>query len=141
MKYTKPLVLATMMFLLIIGEAYTQSITTNPEHGIDNYAMLIRNINHLNPAIKTVEMLQQDSGTTPQNFEVVICGKAVKDLKPNADLLKKAENHGITLSVCGMSLTKFSITEDQLPEYIKVVPNGLIRIFELQKKGYLTITL
>jgi len=40
-----------------------------------------------------------------------------------------------------MSLNKFAIEEDEHPKGVGVVPNGLIRIFDLQQQGYQTIAL
>lgn len=110
----------------------------NAEH---SYAMLIRNMNHLNAALKTAGMLKKDGGNGIDHFEVVICGKSVTQLNDHAGLIDDAVQAGITLTACGMSLNKFSVSEDELPQGVGVVPNGLIRIFHLQKKGYQTVTL
>ncbi len=105
-----------------------------------DYAMLIRSMNHLNAAIKTVQMLEDDARAVDQ-FEVVICGKIVAELSDNVNLIERATASGITLSVCGMSLKKFSIDKDELPRGVSIVPNGLIRMFDLQEKGYKTVAL
>lgn len=105
------------------------------------YAMLIRNMNHLNAALKTVGMLEEDGGDSIDHFEVVICGKSVTQLNDHAGLITDAVQAGMTLTACGMSLNKFSVPVDELPEGVGVVPNGLIRIFDLQEKGYKTVTL
>lgn len=83
----------------------------------------------------------EDDARAVDHFEVVICGKSVTKLNNYTDLIDRATGSGITLSVCGMSLNKFSVEKDALPQGVDVVPNGLIRIFDLQEKGYKTITL
>lgn len=103
--------------------------------------MLIRNMNHLNAAIKTVQMLEEDGQKSVANFEVVICGKEVKNLRKHSDLICSAKEHNIRLSACGMSMEKFSVKNSALPAGVDIVPNGLIRIFELQENGYQTVTL
>lgn len=137
---------ALYLSIIIVPNLYGQAVDSDqkaPNYADSgkNYAMLIRNINHLNAAIKTVNMLTEKNREAVDQFEVVICGKTVTKLKTNADLINKAKQSGITLSVCGMSMNKFSITKEDLSNQVGIVPNGLIRIFELQEQGYYTITL
>jgi len=135
-----------LLSILIVPIANSQAVESNNQRQIkpdtgENYAILIRKINHLNAALKTVSMMEKEDDNAINRFEVVICGKSVTQLNNNTDLVSKATQAGITLSACGMSLNKFSISKDELPEGIGVVANGLIRIFELQEEGYKTITL
>lgn len=109
----------------------------NPNH---NYALLVRNFNHLKAAIKTVAMLTEE-GRTVTHFEVVLCGKKITQINENRDLVKKAQRTGITVTACGMSMNKFSMKKADLPDGVRVVKNGLIHIFDLQEQGYKTITL
>ena len=137
---------AFLLSILIVPIANSQSVESNNQRQIkpdtgEDYAILVRKMNHLNAALKTVRMMEEEEENTIHRFEVVICGKGVTQLNNDADLVGKATQAGITLSACGMSLNKFSISKDELPEGIRVVGNGLIRIFELQEQGYKTITL
>lgn len=106
----------------------------------DSYALLVRNYNHLQAAVKTVDMLN-DYDRNIENFEVVLCGKKITQINSNKDLINEAQQKGITVTACGMSMNKFSMDKSALPDGVQVVPNGLIRIFDLQEKGYKTITL
>lgn len=137
---------AFLLSIFIVSNAYSQPVESNKQIQIQprsgqSYAMLVRNFNHLNAAIKTVRMMEEDDANSIHHFEVVICGKIVTEFNDNADLIDDATQAGIKLSACGMSLNKFSITEGELPQGVGVVPNGLIRIFDLQEQGYKTITL
>jgi intracellular sulfur oxidation DsrE/DsrF family protein len=107
----------------------------------NNYALLVRNYNHLRAAIKTVEMMTEDDPNGVNKFEIVICGKRITNINNHKSLINEAKQKGITLTACGMSMNKFSMDKEELPEGVGVEPNGLIRIFELQEKGYKTITL
>lgn len=107
----------------------------------NNYALLVRNYNHLRAAIKTVEMMTEDDPNAINKFEVVICGKIITNINKHKSLINEAKQKGITLTACGMSMNNFSMDKEQLPEGVSIEPNGLIRIFELQEKGYKTITL
>lgn len=80
-------------------------------------------------------------GRTVEHFEVVLCGKKITQINKNRDLIKKAQKTGITVTACGMSMNKFSMTKSDLPDSVRVVKNGLIRIYDLQEQGYKTITL
>lgn len=141
----KQIFTALLLSLFLVPNAYSQPAENDnqpqiqPKQGQD-YAMLIRKMNHLKAALKTVHMMDEDDNAV-NRFEVVICGKVVKQLNDSKNIIGKATQAGITLTACGMSLNKFSIEENELPKDIKVVPNGLIRIFELQEQGYKTITL
>lgn len=106
----------------------------------DSYALLVRNYNHLRAAVKTVDMLSNDNRDIA-NFEVVLCGKKITQINNNKDLVQKAQHKGITVTACGMSMNKFSMDKSELPDDVQVVQNGLIHIFDLQEKGYKTITL
>lgn len=135
-----------MLSTIFVTSAYGQSVESERKTSIQrkagqDYAVLVRNMNHLKAALKTVEMMKEDNAYAIDHFEIVICGKEVTQLNDNAGLIGHATKAGITLSACGMSLKKFSIGEDELPQGVGVVPNGLIRIFDLQEKGYKTITL
>lgn len=114
---------------------------TEPAPEGKRYAMLIRNTNHLKAAVETVTMLRQRNSTSVEQFEVVICGKAVARLQQHRELICRARAHDIRVSACGMSLHKFSVSPSALPAGVGVVPNGLIRMFELQEQGYRTISL
>jgi intracellular sulfur oxidation DsrE/DsrF family protein len=107
----------------------------------NNYALLVRNYNHLRAAVKTVDMMTEDDPNAVNKFEVVICGKKITNINKHKSLINEAKQKGITLTACGMSMNNFSMDKEELPEGVGVEPNGLIRIFELQEKGYKTITL
>lgn len=134
-----------LLSLFIVPNTYSQPVDPqSQEHFQANegqdYAMLIRNMNHLNAAIKTVQMLEGD-GQTADQFEVVVCGKSVTKLSDHTDLIDRAAGAGITLSACGMSLNKFSVEKEELPQEVNIVPNGLLRMFDLKEKGYNTLAL
>jgi len=146
MSALKQIFTAFLLSIFIAPIANGQPVESNKQTHIEpqtgqDYAILIRKMNHLNAALKTVRMMEEDDDNAINNFEVVICGKGVTQLNDNTDLVNKATQSGITLSACGMSLNKFSISKDELPQGVGVVGNGLIRIFDLQEQGYKTITL
>lgn len=146
MNFFKLLILTLFLLTgtLIQTQAQSSTNTTAAIHSdkqSNNYALLVRNFNHLNAAVKTVDMMTEDDPNAVNNFEVVICGKKIRNINDHQSLIDEAQNKKITITACGMSMNKFSMDKKELPEGIDVVPNGLIRIFELQDKGYKTITL
>jgi intracellular sulfur oxidation DsrE/DsrF family protein len=107
----------------------------------NNYALLVRNYNHLRAAVKTIDMMTEENPNAVGKFEVVICGKKITKINKHQPLINEAKQKGITITACGMSMNKFSMDKKELPKGVGVEPNGLIRIFKLQEKGYKTITL
>jgi intracellular sulfur oxidation DsrE/DsrF family protein len=140
------LVIAVLFVLGLTLNASAQS-TPHYEESTNNrkYALLVRNTQHMRAALQTASQLRE-TGTNYEAFEVVICGKVVKELRDKEnqsipDMFKQAEGLNVRFSVCGMSLNKFNISPELLPEQFELVDNGLIRIFELQDNGYNTIEL
>ena len=112
----------------------------------DNLLFLLRQAEHINQALKTVEQLKNNSKTTLKTGEVVIivCGEAVTSLttKEGEAWVEKIKQYpNVSIMACGLSLTKFNKTEKDLVPGIKYTENGLIKAFELQKAGYLSVEL
>ena len=109
-----------------------------------NYVVLTRNVQQLKPIILAAEELAVQDGDKFGDYQVVVCGKAVQDLSNEeimVNFIKSAEKAGVTINACGFSLKKFGVDKKTLPEPLKVVENGILYNFELQKKGYLSIEL
>lgn len=110
----------------------------------ENYFVLNRNLGQLKAISLASQDLREMDGDSFGEFNVVICGKTVKELtdaeamQPIVDL---AEKCGVTLVACGFSLKKFEVDPKTIPSTMKVVDNGILYGFELQKKGYHSITL
>ncbi|WP_372639271.1 DsrE family protein [Fodinibius sp.] len=141
----KQICTAFLLSVIIVPGVSSQPVEPNGQTRIhpgteQDYAMLVRNYNHLRAAVKTVDMLSDDNHNIG-NFEVILCGNKITQINSNEDLINEAQQKGITITACGMSMNKFSIDESELPDGVQVVQNGLIRIFDLQEKGYQTITL
>lgn len=142
-----------MKNILFASFAVILSLFTNPvqaqnahEKHADhvNYVVLTRNVQQLKPIILAAEELAVQDGDKFGDFQVVVCGKAVQDLSNKetmTNFLKSAENAGVTINACGFSLKKFGVDRAALPEPLRVVENGILHNFELQKKGYLSIEL
>ncbi len=92
----------------------------------------------------TANELAKEDGKKYGEFYVVICGKTVTELTNNSDLdkiLKKAKAQNVNIFACGLSLKKFNINPDQLPENITVVDNGILYSFQLKKEGFITLSI
>ena len=108
-----------------------------------NFALLVQKVPHIQVGIKTYQMMKE-SGTNVQDFEIVICGKVLEELQQgsaHAEVIAGGIKEGIKFTVCGLSLKKFEIKEENLLPGLTPVPNGIIRGFELQEQGYSTIEL
>ena len=136
------LLLATAALLIS-----TSSFSQKSHHAKkDNLLLLLRQTEHINQAIKTIEQLESNSKSTLKigNAVIIVCGEAVTSLttaEGEAWIDKISKYPNVSIMACGLSLTKFNKTEKDLVPGIKYTPNGLIKAFELQKAGYLSIEL
>lgn len=109
-----------------------------------NYFVLNRNLQQLKAISLAAGDLAEMDGENFGEFNVVICGKAVKDLvNPEImdPIIKRAEENGVQLVACGFSLKKFGVDPAEIPAEMTKVDNGILYGFTLQKKGYMSITL
>lgn len=78
-------------------------------------------------------------GVKVENYEIVVWGKILKDIKEDKALFEFIENNmnkNIRLSVCAIAMNKLKLTLADLPKGIQLTENAFIRIFELQAMGY-----
>jgi len=81
----------------------------------------------------------KQSGVEIQNYEVVVWGKVLMDVKENKELFDYISGYmdkDLTVSVCAVAINKLDIKLEDLPKGIKVVDNAYVRIYELQALGY-----
>lgn len=112
----------------------------------DNLLFLLRQTEHINQAIKTIDQLQTPATSSLNTGKVVIivCGEAVTSLttkEAEAWLDKISKYPNVKLMACGLSLAKFNKTQNDLVKGIEYTENGFIKAFELQKQGYLSVEL
>jgi intracellular sulfur oxidation DsrE/DsrF family protein len=73
------------------------------------------------------------------NYEIVVWGKVVKDIKDSEDLFDFITKHidkNIKVSVCAVAMDKLGVNQKDLPKGAEVVADAYVRIFELQALGY-----
>lgn len=130
--------------LLLFSILTTSAQQSNQENQRQDYIVLTRKIPQLKPILITAEELQKENPKTFGKYEVVICGKTVKDLEYPAkiqDFLDQARKIGVEIHACGFSLKKFNVKKDNLPKEMTVVENGILYNFKKQKEGFLSIEL
>jgi len=132
----------TTLFFFELATTQAQTNHSNPKK--NNYLVLSKNIQQLKPVILTAKELAKEDGKKYGDFYVVICGKTVTDIPNNTEfnqMLDQAKAQNIKVYVCGISLDKFKITPDELPNTIEITPNGILYGFQLTKKGFITLTI
>ena len=121
------------------------SAQTNIEgHHSHNYVILTKKVEQLQPIILTAEALAEEDGESFGDFQAIICGKTVEDLTDKIKMksfIEKAEKANVKIVVCGLSMKKFNVNKEDIPNELEVVENGLLHDFQLQKRGYLSIEL
>jgi intracellular sulfur oxidation DsrE/DsrF family protein len=112
----------------------------------DNLLFLLRQTEHINQAIKTIDQLQAGQATTlkPGTVVIIVCGEAVKALttkEAEGWVQKTSAYPRVSIMACGLSLAKFGVTQSDLVKGVQYTENGFIKAFELQKAGYLSVEL
>lgn len=137
-----PIIYITTMFLFIFGSFQSQAQNINSKK--NNYLVLSKNIQQLNPVLLTADELAKEDGKKHGAFYIIICGKTVVDIADNPDfieLVKKAKTQNVSVFVCGISLSKFNVNPDALPSNVEITPNGILYAFQLAKKGFISLTI
>jgi len=141
MKKLFTVALVAMTFMTGLSQVSAQTTYNKEQH---NYIVLTRKIPQLKAILLAADQLATNDGAQFGEFHVVICGQTVTDLtnletmQPYLDMSK---NKNIKLLACGFSLKKFGVDATKLPKEMGVVENGILYGFNLQKDGFLSITL
>lgn len=137
------LTLAVLAITLFGGLTEVGAQTTyNKEQ--NNYFVLTRKIPQLKAILLAADELATADGDKFGEFHVVICGETVKeltDMEQMQPFLDLAQSEKIKLLACGFSLKKFGVDATKLPKEMGVVDNGILYGFNLQKDGFLSLTL
>jgi len=129
-----------MLTLFSSANLKAQQMNTNK----NNYVVLTKKVPQLQPIILTAQALKAEDGQNFGDFQVIICGKEIGDItdtKKIGKFIEKAEKAGVELVACGFSLHKFKVDEVKVPKEMKIVKNGILYNFQLQKRGYKSISL
>ncbi|SDS45168.1 Intracellular sulfur oxidation protein, DsrE/DsrF family [Gillisia sp. Hel1_33_143] len=136
--------LSTFAIILALFTASAQDQKSTLDNHKNNYVVLTKNVPQLKPILLTAKALQEQDQEKYGEFQVIICGKTVKELTDKDNMkpfLEAAKNENVKIVVCGFSMKKFGVKAKDLPRELEVVSNGILYDFELQKKGYLSIEL
>ncbi|MAX69762.1 MAG: sulfur reduction protein DsrE [Flavobacteriaceae bacterium] len=136
----KKLFLITSLFLMVLGTVEAQEFSSEKH----NYVVLSKNIKQLNPVLLTATALADEDGANFGEFFVIICGKTVQNIPNNEDLkhlLQKTKAQNIRVFVCGISLKKFNIDPNKIPNTMELTENGILYGFQLAKQGFITLTI
>ena len=109
-----------------------------------NYVVLTKKVPQLQPILLTAKNLKEEDASQFGDFKVIICGKMIGDITDPEKIngfIQQAEKLGVELVACGFSLNKFKVDKNKVPKQMKIVENGILYNFQLQKKGYKSISL
>lgn len=131
--------------LIVIALFSTANLQAQEKHnGKNNYVVLTKKVPQLQPILLTAEALKAEDGENFGDFQVIFCGKEIGDITDANKIekfIEKAEKAGVHIVACGFSLNKFNVDVAKIPKEINVVENGILYNFQLQKKGYKSISL
>jgi intracellular sulfur oxidation DsrE/DsrF family protein len=140
----KTYIFSLILFVLTLFGTHNLKAQEGVNNGKNNYVVITRKIPQLQPIILTAEALKTEEGEAFGDFQVIICGKEIGDITDSNQIdsfIAKAEKAGVQIIACGFSLKKFKVDKTKVPEQIKTVENGILHNFQLQKKGYKSISL
>lgn len=95
-----------------------------------------------NVALNSVVSIQKEVGIDNINIEVVAYGPGLKMMlkdSPVAGRIKDIALQNVSFSACGNTIKKWEKDNNakaEIAEGARVVPAGLVRILELQEKGW-----
>ncbi|MCX7548300.1 sulfur reduction protein DsrE [Xanthomarina sp. F1114] len=109
-----------------------------------SYVVMTTKVQQIKPILIAAEALKLEDGKHFGDFQIIICGKNVADVTDASkmnEFIATAKTMGVTINACGFSLNKFKVERSSLPESIPIVENGILHFLQLQKKGYLNLSL
>jgi intracellular sulfur oxidation DsrE/DsrF family protein len=139
----KKAILSIVIILISVLSSMGQTSNTMEQH-THNYVVLTKKVPQLQPIILTAKALAEEDGEYFGDFQVIICGKTVTDLRDGNEIkqfIEKAEAANVKIVVCGFSIKKFKVDKNDIPQELEIVDNGILHNFQLQKKGYMSIAL
>ncbi|TDU40468.1 hypothetical protein BXY82_2517 [Gelidibacter sediminis] len=139
----KTYIFSSVLFILTFFTAIPMTGQESTD-GKNNYVLLTKKVAQLQPIILTAEALKAEEGNAFGDFQVIICGKEIGDITDPEKInhfIEKAEKAGVQLVACGFSLNKFKVDKTKVPRKMTTVDNGILHNFQLQKKGYKSISL
>lgn len=137
----KMYILSSIVFLLAL---FTNPVNAQeqPEH--HDYVVLTKKVQQLKPILIAADELAKEDGKHFGKFEIIICGQTVKELTDKEmmrDFINKAKEQKVDLVACGFSLNKFGVDRKDISPELRVVENGILYNLQLQKKGYINLSL
>ncbi|HSI70069.1 MAG TPA: DsrE family protein [Gillisia sp.] len=129
-----------LIFILITNPLQAQ----DHGHDLNNYVVLTKKVDQLKPIILTAQSLKEEDGEQFGDFQAILCGQDISLLtnkEKMKDFIIQAEEAGVKLIACGFSMKKFGVDAKDIPSEFKIVENGILYDFQLQKKGYYSLGL
>lgn len=113
-----------------------------PETISRNYVALTKQVPQLKALALAAAEMKEDDQERFGDFHVIFCGRNVEQLTDRelmTPYLEMLHNAGAKLFACGFSLLQFNIDEEELPDGIEVVENGIAYSLKMKKNGAFSI--
>ncbi len=137
----KTLIINSITIILVLLSLQTQA---QNKEATDNYVVLTKKVQQLKPIILSAQELQNENKSQFGEFVVIFCGKEIGDItdpKKIDPFIEMAKTANVKIVACGFSLSKFNVDQSKVPDEIEIVENGILYNFQLQKKGYFSLSL
>lgn len=105
------------------------------------YAFVLTQDRHFRGVLSMYDKLVA-SGVTIADYEIVVKGKVVLQLKKGSELesLYQKYKDKVRVSVCSVAMSKLGVSADELIPGLIPVETASIRMLQLQARGYNTLT-
>ena len=105
------------------------------------YAFVLSEERHFRGVLSMYDTLEA-SGVTITDYEIVVKGKVVLQLKKGSELesLYQKYKDKVRVSVCSVAMSKLGVKEVELIPGLIPVETASIRMLQLQARGYNTLT-
>lgn len=113
-----------------------------PETISRNYVALTKQVPQLKALALAAAEMKEDDQERFGDFHVIFCGRNVEQLTDRelmTPYLEMLHNAGAKLFACGFPLLQFNIDEEELPDGIEVVENGIAYSLKMKKNGAFSI--
>ena len=109
-----------------------------------NYVLSTGNPKYIPAMINTANTLAENKREKLGEIQLVLYGKAVKDLDKKATTqawTDKVAHKAIKFRACDIALNKFDVQKQKIPKQFEVVADAFIYLLELKEKGYYALDL
>ena len=145
MKRILSLLLFTVALFLsnpdVYGQKQLDKGTIEDLQKTPKYAFVLTTERHFKGVLSMYDLLIEN-GLQIEEYEIVVKGLVVKELKKDSELETFFEKYKgkVKVSVCSIAMEKLGVEAESLFDGLDITPTASVRMLQLQALGYNTLT-